>query len=298
MATKNSNTAGTELGAHDVPGATDESSRLVHGFVPTRYELAVIAPHYLEAIHANGCGNQEETGRSTGERVIAFALERLATIGSILGGDELRRVLAPVRVEGGEGPPIDEILDLVTENAGEGNGPSLPHGDLATPSQPQESEDLGRTCAGLPEGPRIIVPTLGVNDESAHVVQAFVPTVQELAVLAQHYLDKANDIHLNCWLYAQVGSTDWRFTRFAEQRLQSIDDALGCDAFDAAVESIAAKWRTTITEIKANSIRCARCGCVHDSRYRGDCPMCESPIDPETAGDDPWDLDGIWLTFR
>lgn len=297
MASKNSNTAGTELGAHDVPGATDESNRSVHGFVPTRYELAVIAPCYVEAVHANGCGNQEETGRSTGESVTSFALERLATIGSILGRDELREALAPAQ-EQGNVPRIDEILDLRIGDAGvEGNGPSLPHAGLVTPSEQPESEGLGRTCAGLPYGPRIIVPTPGVNDESAHVVQAFVPTVQELAVLAQHYLDKANDIDLNCWLYAQVGSTDWRFIAFAARRLESIHEALGCDAFDAAVESIAAKWRTTITEIKANGIRCAGCGCVHDRRYRRDCP-CGSPIDPEAAGDDPWNLGGICLTFR
>lgn len=296
MVTTSGNTTEAPSDAHDVPATTDESSDVVHGFVPTRYELAVIALHYLDAIPANGRGNEAETGGSTGERVTAFALERLATIGNILGGDELRRALAPVREEGNEVPALDKILDLVTENSGEGNGPSLPRGDLVALNLPRESEGLGRTLAGLPGGLRV-VPTPGVNDESAHVVQAFVPTVQELAVLAQHYLDKANDIDLNCWLYAQVGSTDWRFTTFAERRLQSIDDALGCDAFDAAVESIAAKWRTTITEIKANGIRCAGCGCVHDRRYRGDCP-CESPIDPEIAGDDPWDLDGICLTFR
>ena len=133
-------------------------------------------------------------------------------------------------------------------------------------------------------------------EESSPFVHGFVATEYDLAVLAQHYLDDVNETYLDYWLTAQGGSM--RFTRFLERRLRSILDAIGCDAFEAAVESKSAKWRTRVTEIKANSIRCARCGCVHDRRYRRDCPMCESPIDPETAGDDPWDLDGIWLTFR
>ena len=65
MVTTSSNTKGAPLGTHDAPATTDESSRLVHGFVPTRYELAVIALHYLDAIPANGRGNEAETGGST-----------------------------------------------------------------------------------------------------------------------------------------------------------------------------------------------------------------------------------------
>ncbi|MCH8813075.1 MAG: hypothetical protein IID07_14705 [Gemmatimonadetes bacterium] len=251
MVTTKGSTAGVALGAYEVPTPTDESSRLVHGFVSEQYDLGVLARQYLEDIHATRCVNEEETGSSIGERVTAFALGRLAAIGSILGRDELGRALAAATEEGNAKPLLDEILDLVTKHAGEGNG---------------------------------------VNDEE-HVVKAFVPTVQELAVLARHYLDEVNDFHMDWWIFNQGGSG--RFCMFAAGRLNSIHDALGCDAHDAAVKSTVAKWRKKVAEIKVEGIRCGECGVLRTVR---DCPICGPSTDPEAA--DPWDLPGIWLTCK
>ena len=100
MVTTKGSTAGVALGAYEVPTPTDESSRLVHGFVSEQYDLGVLARQYLEDIHATRCVNEEETGSSIGERVTAFALGRLAAIGSILGRDELGRALAACRLHG------------------------------------------------------------------------------------------------------------------------------------------------------------------------------------------------------
>ena len=128
-------------------------------------------------------------------------------------------------------------------------------------------------------------------EKSSPFVHGFIATEYDLAVLAQHYLDDVNETYLDYWLTAQGGSM--RFTRFLERRLRSILDAIGCDAFDAAVESKSAKWRTRVTEIKVEGIRCGNCGIL---TVAGDCPMCGSSIDPEAA--DPWDLPGIWLTCK
>ncbi len=39
------------FGTYAVPGATDEAGRLQHGFIPTRYELGILARHYLTEIY-------------------------------------------------------------------------------------------------------------------------------------------------------------------------------------------------------------------------------------------------------
>ena len=137
----------------------------------------------------------------------------------------------------------------------------------------------------------VITNSNALPDKSSPFVHGFVATEYDLAVLAQHYLDDVNETYLDGWLTSQFGSM--RFTRFLERRLESIHDALGCDAYDAAVRSIVAKWRKKVTEIKVEAIRCGTCGIL---TVAGDCLMCGSSIDPEAK--DPGDLPGIWLTCR
>lgn len=81
-----------------IPSATDESGRLAHGFVPTEYELTVLASHYEEEIYQYEylweVGGQTS---STGQRFAPFADGRLATIEGFLGKETLRKVLAPIQ---------------------------------------------------------------------------------------------------------------------------------------------------------------------------------------------------------
>ena len=82
-------------GVAAIPGATDQTGRLVYEFVPTRYELAELAKHYVEVTyrpHKRWIVHEETS--STEQRMEAFALRRLNTIESILGEEETRRVLA------------------------------------------------------------------------------------------------------------------------------------------------------------------------------------------------------------
>ncbi len=98
-------------------------------------------------------------------------------------------------------------------------------------------------------------------EKSSPFVHGFVATEYDLVVLAQHYLDDVNETYVDYWVTAQGGSM--RFTRFLERRLRSIMDAIGRDAFEAAVESKSAKWRTKVTEVQETGIRCPACGIVH-----------------------------------
>ena len=97
MPTTSSNTKEAPLGAHDTPATTDESSRMVHGFVPTRYELAVLARHYLEEVyHYDYLWEVGGQTSSTGQRFEPFAWERIATIKGFIGEEELRKAIVPI----------------------------------------------------------------------------------------------------------------------------------------------------------------------------------------------------------
>ncbi len=159
MVNTTSNLAEETSDMYSTSGAMEERNNLAPGLGLTRYELAVIAPHYLEYIYAN-YANEGESSRSTGGDAAAFALERLAIIGSILGSDALRRALASVKDESSDLPRMDKLLGLETERDSgveTDNGGLLP-GDVVTPNEPRESEGLGRTPAGLPYGPAMIAP--------------------------------------------------------------------------------------------------------------------------------------------
>ena len=80
-----------------VEGVNDASARLVEDFRVTRYELEVLARHYLEKVRqyehewtAYRCAG------STGMRMLAFGERRLGSIERFLGEDALDKALAPV----------------------------------------------------------------------------------------------------------------------------------------------------------------------------------------------------------
>ena len=94
----------------------------------------------------------------------------------------------------------------------------------------------------------------------------------ELAVLAQHYLEEASRIAFECWVFAQVGSTDWRFRSFAGRRLESICQCLSDDEFHAVVDTIEEQWQKKFADAEENGEFCDGCGCLHDLRIA---PLCQ-----------------------
>ena len=81
-----------------VRGVNDEGARLVSTFVPTAYELEVLARHYLEAIQEiNFYGRYAGMSASYGIRFGPFADRRLDTIAEALGEEAFDRAVASVR---------------------------------------------------------------------------------------------------------------------------------------------------------------------------------------------------------
>ena len=80
-----------------VEGVNDASARLIEDFRVTRYELEVLARHYLEKVkqYEHEWMAYRCTG-STGRRMLAFGERRLDSIERILGKDVLDKVLEPV----------------------------------------------------------------------------------------------------------------------------------------------------------------------------------------------------------
>jgi hypothetical protein len=152
---------------------------------------------------------------------------------------------------------------------------------------PKESEGLGRTAAGLPWGPPLIAPTPGVNDGSAALVDGFTPTRYELAVLAQHYAEKKNQIDFQVWQVAQVGSSEWRSSDFAAFRMHTILQCLGDAEFDAVVGPIDQVWQDRYAAAEEECVRCTRCGVLFTGSLDDACPSCHV-ADAATKDLDPW----------
>jgi hypothetical protein len=71
------------------PGVNDESAKLVTGFRPTRYELAVLAEHYLNtALEIEHWWESTSVVGSSEVRMEDFAWRRLGTIREMLGQEE------------------------------------------------------------------------------------------------------------------------------------------------------------------------------------------------------------------
>ena len=142
---------------------------------------------------------------------------------------------------------------------------------------PKESEGLGCTAGGLPFGPpSFIAPTPGVTDEAADLVDDFTPTKYELAVLARHYAEKKNQIDFDVWVLAQVGSSDWRFSIFADRRLDALLQCLGKQEFEAEVGPIQQHWDDKYADAQEACVRCTQCGVLFKESEEDPCPVCEA----------------------
>jgi hypothetical protein len=76
-----------------VHGVNDEWARPVQGFVPTRYELALLAAHYYD-LHVNRNRDCEYEGVSSEDwRILAFSMRRLDRIADHLGDEVMAEAL-------------------------------------------------------------------------------------------------------------------------------------------------------------------------------------------------------------
>ena len=79
-------------------GVNDASARLVHDFTPTRYELALLAKHYLDEALDIDCFFEmtHQTGSSEW-RLRNFAYRRLDNIERMLDNDEFASAVSEVK---------------------------------------------------------------------------------------------------------------------------------------------------------------------------------------------------------
>lgn len=138
-----------------------------------------------------------------------------------------------------------------------------------------DDQGLRRAPCDRAGGDPIATPTPGGNDESPPTVQSFMPTRNELVVLACHYMEKANATEFNCWVDGVKGTTDWRFIVFAERRLGSIRHTLGDDTFNAATDPIAEKWRAKYARAEESGVICEQCGTLQDKQPNDRCLSCQ-----------------------
>jgi hypothetical protein len=127
------------------------------------------------------------------------------------------------------------------------------------PGFPKESSGLH--AHGLPGFALGVVG--GVNDSSARLVEGFQPTEYELELLAQHYVDRINDMTLFQRCTGQIGTGDWRLDAFSNRRLDTIRRALGQDKFDAAISKTLAKWKQEFADAENSEqslAPCTKCG--------------------------------------
>lgn len=127
------------------------------------------------------------------------------------------------------------------------------------PDMPEESAGLG-----VWKGAGMTIGTVrGVNDRWARLVEGFVPTEYELALLAKHYLDQIMDIDLFYRCYEQSGSSEWRIQAFAGARLNTIEQALGEKKFSALIAKTEAKWKqkcAAADKEEQSLAPCTKCG--------------------------------------
>jgi hypothetical protein len=124
------------------------------------------------------------------------------------------------------------------------------------PGMPAESAGLG-ACGGIGGGVR------GVNDRWARLVEGFAPTEYELVVLAKHYLDMRMEVALIYRCYKQCGSDWWREQAFADARLNTIEQVLGKEKFNAAIATKLAEWTQKFNDAdneEQSLAPCTKCG--------------------------------------
>ena len=118
---------------------------------------------------------------------------------------------------------------------------------------PEESEELG-FWGSLFDG------EYSEYLEAAKLVPGFVPTQDELCLLAEHYLNTA--VNRDYWWELARQSGGGAEQTFAYRRLDAIRKLVGEEVVDRALSRTKEEWKRTFEELAALP-RCQRCGVKH-----------------------------------
>ena len=103
----------------------------------------------------------------------------------------------------------------------------------------------------------------GGVDPSFKLVEDFRVTLNELEVLARHYLEDVRRCEY-MWVAHEATGSDWmRKEAFGLARLDSIERILGKDVLDKALEPVEEEWKNTFDDVKvylATPVKCEQCG--------------------------------------
>lgn len=138
----------------------------------------------------------------------------------------------------------------------EGQGQKAGGEELSIPEMSDSPEEKGR-CAR--EG-FVIGPTEGVENGIWILIPTFKATQTKLAVLVEHHVDEINDVH---WMGRDgiYGSFIYRTKAYGNMRLDALCEALGQDAFQAALTRAREKWDKIQAEYeRSRRTRCMNCG--------------------------------------
>jgi hypothetical protein len=75
-----------------------------------------------------------------------------------------------------------------------------------------------------------------VNGRGAEEITSFVPTRHELIVIVKYWAEQTLSNRYFEFVYAQTGSSEIRLRAFANRRIARIEDILGAEAIDKALE--------------------------------------------------------------
>ena len=169
-----------------------------------------------------------------------------------------------------------------------------------------ESEGLGRTEAGVPNGPESIAPTPGASDEAARLVDGstpsgdafvadFVVTKKDLRHLARAYHTSVAEVDWFCEFYGCGMSGSWHGEQmYASERLDAIRRSLGAEESDHIRDEAADKRNRKWEKGKRNLV-CRVCNVAQDTFEDitdGVCEVCRARIEGREVPDQLESIDG------
>src|SRR5690349_7419400 len=112
----------------------------------------------------------------------------------------------------------------------------------STFSDPNEEFEKWLDTAGSPLPPRPSSPAEPAPDGATN----YPITKEELQILARHWYRGYLDREIEWFFHYCVSGSDRRFRRYASYRLDLIEEALGADVVEQAVEEVRAEQRRTL----------------------------------------------------
>lgn len=77
-----------------------------------------------------------------------------------------------------------------------------------------------------------------VNGRDSQLLTDFIPTRQEIEVIAAHWANVRLDLELFYWEFQTTGSTEWRMMEFANRRLHRARQILGDESYDRVWQQV------------------------------------------------------------